>query len=74
MPRAVNVLSLAAAPTFAAMALLSGVLGSPEMLCSATHGVSSLNGMVVMYTLMSAFHAAPWLNLIASRHGDARRA
>jgi len=60
---------LAAAPTFAAMALLSGILGggSQDMFCSATHATSALNGMVAMYLLMSFFHAAPWLKLIAGR-------
>jgi hypothetical protein len=58
-------LALAASPTFAIMALLTGVLGGgpAEMLCSAAH-VSPLSGMVTMYLLMSAFHAAPWLKLI----------
>ena len=60
-------LCLAAAPTFAAMALITGVLGSGPMaaLCSAAPGASALTGMVPMYLLMSAFHAAPWLRLIA---------
>jgi hypothetical protein len=58
-------LSLAAAPTFAVMALLTGVFGggAPDMLCSAAHGWP-LGGMVPMYLLMSAFHLAPWLRLI----------
>ena len=58
-------LALAAAPTFAVMALLTGVLdsGPAEMLCSATH-VSPLSGMAMMYLLMSVFHATPWLRLI----------
>jgi hypothetical protein len=58
-------LSLAAAPTFAIMALLAGVGGGPpDMLCSAAQGASPLTGMVPMYLLMSAFHSAPWLKLI----------
>jgi hypothetical protein len=63
-----NGLYLAAAPTFATMALLTGVLGGglPEALCS-TAGASPLGGMVPMYLLMSAFHLAPWLKLIARR-------
>jgi hypothetical protein len=63
--RAADGLALAAAPTFAIMALLTGVLGGgpAEMLCSGAH-VSPLSGMVTMYLLMSAFHAAPWLKLI----------
>ena len=54
-------LSLAAAPTFAVMALLTCVLGggAPDMLCAATHGASPLSGMVPMYLLMSAFHLSP---------------
>jgi hypothetical protein len=62
-------LSLAAAPTFAIMALLTGVLagGPPDMLCSAAQDASPLTGMVPMYLLMSAFHSAPWLKLISSR-------
>jgi hypothetical protein len=49
------------------MALLTGVLGGgpAEMLCSAAP-VSPLSGMVTMYLLMSAFHAAPWLKLTVS--------
>ena len=62
-------LSLAAAPTFAIMALLTGVLGSssPDVPCSAAHDASPLSGMVPMYLLMSAFHSAPWLKLISTR-------
>lgn len=56
-------LGLAASPTFAAMALLTGVTSGPaEMLCSSGAGMP-LGGMVVMYLLMSAFHLAPWLRL-----------
>jgi hypothetical protein len=62
-------LCLAASPTFAIMALLTGALGGspPDMLCSAAQEVSPLSGMVPMYLLMSAFHSAPWLKLISSR-------
>jgi len=61
-------LGLAAAPTFAIMALLTGVGGGPlDMLCSAAQGASPLSGMVPMYLLMTAFHSAPWLKLISSR-------
>jgi hypothetical protein len=61
--RAADALALAASPTFAVMALLTAVLGGgpAEVLCSAA---SPLSGMVTMYLLMSAFHAAPWLKLI----------
>jgi len=72
---AANWLGLAAAPTFAIMALLTGVQGGgmPDMLCSAAQDASPLSGMVAMYLLMSAFHLAPWLKLAASRRNGARR-
>jgi hypothetical protein len=59
-------LSLAAAPAFAIMALLTAMPGgaAPDFLCSAA-GASPLGGMIPMYLLMSAFHSAPWLKLIA---------
>jgi hypothetical protein len=61
-------LGLAAAPTFAVMALLSCVSGGDaDMMCSAAHGASPLSGMVPMYVLMSAFHSAPWLKVISRR-------
>jgi hypothetical protein len=62
-------LCLAAAPTFAIMALLTGGPGGgpPDMFCSAAHQASRLSGMVPMYLLMSAFHSSPWLKLISSR-------
>jgi hypothetical protein len=62
-------LSLAAAPTFAIMAILTGVLGGgqPDILCSAADHTSLLSGMIPMYLLMSAFHSQPWLQLISSR-------
>jgi hypothetical protein len=62
-------LGLAAAPTFAVMALLIGINGGsmPDMLRSATQDASPLTGMVPMYLLMSVFHLAPWLKLISHR-------
>ena len=73
MSRAARWLSLAAAPTFAVMALLTCVLGGgpSDGLCSII-GVSPLSGMVPMYLLMSAFHLAPWLKLIARRRTGVR--
>ena len=70
-----NRVCLAAAPTFATMALLTGVLGSgpQDMLCSVAQHASPLSGMVWMYMLMSAFHSAPWLKLISSRRSGAHR-
>ena len=61
-------LSLAAAPTLAVMALLTATEagGMSGMMCPAMQGASPLTGMVPMYVLMSAFHSAPWLRLIAN--------
>ena len=66
---AADCLSLAAAPTFATMALLTDVIGGGplDILCSAAPDASALTGMVPMYVLMSAFHLAPWLRLISRR-------
>jgi len=68
-------LCLAATPTFAIMAVLTGVLGGgrPDLLCSAANDASPLGGMVPMYVLMSAFHAAPWLRLVSGRRDGAGR-
>ena len=61
-------LCLAAAPTFAIMSLMTGVLGGApaDVLCSAGHR-SLLGGMVPMYGLMSLFHLSPWLKLASGR-------
>lgn len=58
-------LGLAATPTLAAMALISGIGGPTDMLCATGHA-PLLSGMAPMYLLMSAFHSAPWLKLISS--------
>ncbi|HWX67866.1 MAG TPA: hypothetical protein VNZ27_15720 [Rhodanobacter sp.] len=72
--RAAYWLGLAAAPTFALMALLSGALGggSMDMFCSSAHGASPLSGMTLMYVLMSVFHSASWLKWIARRRRGIR--
>jgi hypothetical protein len=66
-------LSLAAAPTFAIMALLTGVLGDGQMICSTAPDASPLSGMAAMYLLMSAFHLPCWLKLISRRRSVAFR-
>ena len=68
-------ISLAAAPSFAIMALLTGIHGGamPDMLCSAARDASPLTGMAPMYLLMSAFHSAPWVKLIFRQGSGARR-
>jgi hypothetical protein len=67
--RAADWLYLAAAPTFAIMALLTSMLSSDplDIFCSAAGHMSSLGGMIPMYLLMSAFHLPPWLKLIFGR-------
>lgn len=66
-------MALAAAPTFAIMALQSGCFGEApaNVLCTAAHGLSPLRGMTPMYLLMSAFHVVPWMKLISARRGAA---
>jgi len=55
-PGAAGWLALAAAPTLAAMALLTYPRGAGmDMMCSP----SPLGGMAPMYVLMSAFHWRP---------------
>ncbi len=72
---AADFLSLAAAPTFAIMAFVTGFLGGGAMdaLCAAAHGGARLGGMVPMYALMSAFHSGPWLRLISRLRSEACR-
>lgn len=65
-------LCLAAAPTFALMALLTCILGGDAaMLCMGANASPPaglpLTGMPAMYLLMSAFHLAPWLRVISGR-------
>jgi hypothetical protein len=49
-------LPLAAGPTFAIMAAFTGIFGDAHM--------------VPMYALMSAFNAAPWLQVLAREIPD----
>jgi hypothetical protein len=67
-PEPAEWLSLAAAPTFAAMALATAAAagGPTDALCGSESGWP-LDGMVVMYLLMSAFHVAPWLKRMGGR-------
>lgn len=66
----VELLCLAAAPTFAVMALASAASGGPlDAVCGSG---SPLTGMGAMYALMSVFHAGPWLKLVADWHEASR--
>ncbi|WP_028746614.1 hypothetical protein [Rhizobium mesoamericanum] len=59
-------LCLAAAPTFAVMAIVALTSGA-DMVCSAMQGPFPLDGMTTMYLLMCLFHLPPWLRLISGR-------
>ena len=60
-------LSFAATPAFGIMAVYTGLFGRTEMICSAMPDALPLNGMALMYVLMSIFHATPWVKLAARR-------
>lgn len=67
-----RLLSLAAAPTFAGMAVLTAVFGSAggDVICRMSAPGLPLDGMAVMYGLMAGFHLAPWLQRLS---GEGRR-
>ena len=72
--RAAEWLSLAAAPTFAVMAGLTGMTDGGAQSMSCSMHVSALSGMAPMYALMSGFHCSPWLKLLAHWRGGMRAA
>ena len=59
-------LQFAAAPAFAAMALLTAAFAgeASDVLCAAPSAFP-LGGMAPMYALMSGFHLGPWLKLLS---------
>lgn len=72
-PGVASWLGLAAAPTFAIMALWTGFFsGQPDMLSMGMQDASPLNEMALVYALMSAFHAGPWLGSISRRRSRGR--
>jgi hypothetical protein len=66
-PGTAGLLSLCATPVFALMALWTGLFGQSDAVCMSVHDASRLNGMSLMYALMSVFHTGPWLKLMPSR-------
>jgi hypothetical protein len=61
-------LALAAAPTFAAMAVWSASSpGSGPPLCTGNTAGFDPGGMPAMYLLMAVFHASPWLRALRQR-------
>ena len=54
-------LALAASPSFALMAWLTGHDPVPMTLCASGAGLPPMSGMTAMYVLMSIFHLSPWL-------------
>jgi len=58
-------LSIAAAPTFAAMAVWTQASGGASpMLCTSDHSFGSIDGMAAMYALMAIFHAGRWIEAV----------
>jgi hypothetical protein len=66
-----GLLALAASPTFAFMAWIAANDAPPMVFCSSGSSFLPLDGMTVMYLLMSLFHLSPWLKL-ASGHQRTR--
>lgn len=61
-------LHLMAAPTFAIMALMTGISGNGAAAMLCAHDASPLGSMAAMYALMSMFHLTPWLKLLSKRN------
>lgn len=60
-------LHLMAAPTFAVMALVTGMSGDGTIAMLCSQQASPFGSMAAMYALMSTFHLAPWLKLFSKR-------
>lgn len=60
-------LGLAAAPSFAVLAILGAATSRPDPVCAAGMSSFPFGDMPVMYLLMSLFHLPPWLRLVFGR-------
>ena len=66
-PGATGWLTLAASPTFALMAWIAANDAPSIAFCASGSDFLPLDGMTVMYLLMSLFHLSPWLKLASSQ-------
>lgn len=64
IPGGVALLTYAAAPTFALMAIWSGLSSGHPDICGSGPEASPLTGMEAMYALMSLFHTPVWLQFV----------
>jgi hypothetical protein len=60
-------LTLASSPTFALMALISTINAPPQSMCATGTFFLPVDGMTMMYLLMTLFHLPPWLKLAGHR-------
>ena len=67
VPGGAALLTYAAAPTFALMAIWSGLSSGLPDICVSGPGASPIMGMAAMYALMSLFHTPVWLQLVSGR-------
>lgn len=68
---AARLLSLAATPTFAVMAIWAGLIEPQHAIIRiAMQHASLVDGMALMYALMSIFHAAPWLKWLFRQRSE----
>jgi hypothetical protein len=63
---------LVATPLFAIMAVLTAAFAKQMPMDGSSPVAFALGGMPLMYLLMSAAHAGPWLRLIAKRESTIR--
>jgi hypothetical protein len=64
VPGGIALLTYAAAPTFALMAIWSGLSSGHPDICVSGPESLPFTGMEAMYVLMSLVHIPPWLQLV----------